>query len=117
MQLIQGLRSALSLENSMLLLFSGGLERKREALPAFGVKMKTSAGTPMLCFPRILSLSHISTVIMFLFQARNMILFLLPFQSHFNEFSSHTRARIVLDGNNNWTTGKYWLWVADRQGT
>lgn len=110
MQLSQGLRSPPSLENPVLLLFSGtvGLERNGDALPAFGVKMKTSAGTPMLCSPRILSLSHISTVIViFLFQTRNIILFLFPFQSRFNEFSSHTRARIVLDGNNNWTTGKY----------
>lgn len=111
MQLSQGLRSPLSPESPVLLLFSGtvGLERNRDALPAFGVKMKTSAGTPMLCFPRILSLSHVSSVIViFLFQARNIILFLFPFQSCFNEFSSHTRKRIVLDdNNNNWTTGKY----------
>lgn len=83
------------------------MERSRDALPAFGVKMKTSAGTPMLCFPRSLSLSHVNAIIvLLLFQARNIILFLFPFQSRFNEFSSHTRARIVLDDNNNWTTGK-----------
>lgn len=80
--------------------------------------MKTSAGTPKLCLPSSLSLSHIRAIIVvFLFQARNIILFLFPFQSRFNEFSSRTRARIVLDDNNNWTTGKYCLWVADRQGT
>lgn len=73
--------------------------------------MKTSAGAPVLCFPWILSLSHISAVIVaFPFQARNIIIFLFPF---LNEFSSHTRARIVLD-NNNWTTGNHCLWVADR---
>lgn len=111
MQLSQGLKSPLSPESPLLLLFSGtvGWERNTDALPAFGVKMKTSAGTPMLCFPRILSLSHINAVIVvFLFQTRNIILFLFPFQSRFNEFFSHTRARIVLDdNNNNWTTGKY----------
>lgn len=80
--------------------------------------MKTSAGAPMLCLPSSLSLSHIRAIIVvFLFQARNIILFLFPFQSRFNEFSSRTRARIVLDDNNNWTTGKYCLCVADRQGT